>query len=332
MNVKEINAGGCSGGGILYPSTSSFGQPSSKWENEECPKPFLMKLSTMVNDPNTNSIISWSRLGDSIIVWDHIKFSQELLPEYFRHNNFSSFIYQLNNYGFRKIGSCNWEYENPLFQAGKEHLLARIKRRISMSESGQGRKRTTNFIDININCTEQELETMRNEINESKLEIDKLKKEQAEMESHVLAYESYMKNAENNSKIILTMFLAKVCNESFAQKMRKETEKETRDDEIEKMKPSNENGSEVDYLDEKLSENNSISISSDELVQQSQEINATNSKQIEKRNSDDYNYWEKMMRDEYQVCEIETEIYDKKKSRAEIAAELELLPIGKPPN
>ncbi|KAL3828197.1 hypothetical protein ACJIZ3_016999 [Penstemon smallii] len=291
MNVKEINAGGDGGGGgggMLYPSySSSFGQPSSKCENElECPKPFLMKLSTM---------------------------------------------------GFRKIGFRNWEYENPLFQAGKEHLLARIKRRIPMSESGQGRKRTTSFIDINNNCIEQKLEFMRNEISESKLGIDKLKKEQAEMESHVLASESDMKNAENNSKIIFTLFLAKVCNESFAQKMRKESEKEARDDEIEKKEKTehskNENGSEVDYLDGKLSENNSISISgsSDELVQQSQEINAINSEQIEKRNSDDYNYWEKMMMDEYQVCEIDTETYDKKKSVAEIAAELERL-IGKPPN
>ncbi|KAK4491686.1 hypothetical protein RD792_002452 [Penstemon davidsonii] len=154
---------------------------------------------------------------------------------------------------------------------------------------------------------------MRSEINKSKLEIDKLKKEQAEMESQVLASESDMKNAENNSKL-LTLFLAKVCKEFFVRK-------ETCDDEKKKTEHSNEKGS----------ENNSDSISSDKLVQQSQEIDAINSEQMEKRNSDDYNYWEKMMMDEYQVCEIETDIYDKKKSPAEIAAELELL-IAKPPN
>lgn len=60
--------------------------------------PFITKTYDMVEDPNTNSIICWSPSGTSFIIWDHNRFSFELLPKYFKHTNMSSFVYQLNNY------------------------------------------------------------------------------------------------------------------------------------------------------------------------------------------------------------------------------------------
>ena len=62
------------------------------------PTPFLNKTFEMVEDPKTNSIISWSVTCDSFIIWDPHKFSIELLPKYFKHSNFSSFVRQLNTY------------------------------------------------------------------------------------------------------------------------------------------------------------------------------------------------------------------------------------------
>ena len=60
--------------------------------------PFLRKCYEMVDDDSTDSLISWSQTNDSFIIWDSSDFSLRLLPQYFKHSNFSSFIRQLNIY------------------------------------------------------------------------------------------------------------------------------------------------------------------------------------------------------------------------------------------
>lgn len=47
-------------------------------------------------------MISWTSSGDSFNIKNISKFTDEILPQYFKHRNFSSFIRQLNMYGFRK--------------------------------------------------------------------------------------------------------------------------------------------------------------------------------------------------------------------------------------
>ncbi|KAG7316872.1 hypothetical protein KOW79_019170 [Hemibagrus wyckioides] len=103
---------------------------------------FLTKLWTLVDDPDTDPLICWSPSGNSFHVFDQGRFSKEVLPKYFKHNNMASFVRQLNMYGFRKVVHIeqgglvkpekdDTEFQHPYFIRGQEHLLENIKRKVT---------------------------------------------------------------------------------------------------------------------------------------------------------------------------------------------------------
>lgn len=151
--------------------------------------PFLTKIYEMVNDHSTDSIVSWSDTNKSFIVWKPEQLSSNLLPRFFKHNNFSSFVRQLNTYGFRKIDPDQWEFGNEDFVRGKPHLMRNIHRRKPVhSHSLQ---------NVQAPLTESERQSLRDEIERLRQDKERLLQELERNQQESKMYEVQIKSSND---------------------------------------------------------------------------------------------------------------------------------------
>ncbi|KAF6810592.1 HSF-type DNA-binding protein [Colletotrichum sojae] len=116
--------------------------------------PFVQKLSSFLDDDKNSDLIRWSEKGDSFIVLDEDEFAKKLIPDLFKHNNYASFVRQLNMYGFHKrVGLSDnsmraserknkspSEYSNPYFRRGHPNLLWLINKPKGNNKGKKGAK------------------------------------------------------------------------------------------------------------------------------------------------------------------------------------------------
>ncbi|KAF5481824.1 hypothetical protein F2P56_002444 [Juglans regia] len=219
------------GGGNGPSSSSSLAAVPKPMEglHEPGPPPFLKKIFEMVEDPDTDTVVSWSETRDSFTVWDEHVFAQDLLPRYFKHRNFSSFIRQLNTYGFKKIDTDNWKFANEGFQGGKKHLLKSIKRRSRLNKQQQQQQQGAVGVNPKKPGFEAELESLREDQNVLKVEILNLRQEQQDSQNHLGAVKNRIRGAECRLQQTL-FFLTKITKSpGFAQQLIQKTKQQKRE-------------------------------------------------------------------------------------------------------
>ncbi|XP_037427037.1 heat stress transcription factor C-2a-like [Triticum dicoccoides] len=159
--------------------------------------PFVAKTYAMVDDPATDAVVGWGPASNSFVVADPFAFSEMLLPAHFKHSNFSSFVRQLNTYGFRKVDPDRWEFAHACFLRGQTHLLPRIVRRRSGGKRG---KEDADEEDDDISTKMLAMEVVR------------LKEEQRATEDRLAAMWRRVQDAERRPKLMLA-FLLKVVGD-----------------------------------------------------------------------------------------------------------------------
>ncbi|KAG6626291.1 hypothetical protein CIPAW_15G037500 [Carya illinoinensis] len=173
----------------------------------------------MVEDPSTDSIVSWSTARNSFVVWDSSKFSTTLLPRYFKHSNFSSFIRQLNTYGFRKVDPDRWEFANEGFLGGQRHLLKTIKRRrhVGQGLNQQGGGGGGACVELGEYGLEGDLETLRRDKSLLMAEILKLRQQQQNSREEIIAMEDRLQATERKQQQMMTFLAKALSNPTFIQ-------------------------------------------------------------------------------------------------------------------
>ncbi|KAK1227995.1 hypothetical protein PQX77_008986 [Marasmius sp. AFHP31] len=147
---------------------------------------FVTKLYQMINDPKSAHFITWNELGTSFVVSNVGEFSRSILGSHFKHNNFSSFVRQLNMYGFHKINRTpraqrtstdaqTWEFSHHKFLRGRPDLLDEIKRKALEPDPGvKQRVELPGEVAAQLNTMRDDNRRMWDQLNAERRKVERL--------------------------------------------------------------------------------------------------------------------------------------------------------------
>jgi len=115
---------------------------------------FIRKTYDILEEARFPQYIDWNPEGTALVIKKPSEFSQKVLPIYFKHNNFTSFVRQLNMYDFhkRRTQGLDHVYVHELFQRGKRHLLQEIKRKTHEQSAEKASKVQESFELPKVGC------------------------------------------------------------------------------------------------------------------------------------------------------------------------------------
>ena len=92
---------------------------------------FLLQLYQILEEDKYKDIIHWGDNGQYFIIENVHDFTEKILPKYYNHNNYSSFVRQLNMYDFhkKKSNSDSNSFQHNKFIKGQKELIRTIKRK-----------------------------------------------------------------------------------------------------------------------------------------------------------------------------------------------------------
>ncbi|CCH43483.1 Heat shock factor protein [Wickerhamomyces ciferrii] len=208
----------------LALSTKNNNKSTSKKSKSTKSKPaFVLKIWSMVNDETNNDLIKWYQDGNSFIVTNRESFVQQILPKYFKHSNFASFVRQLNMYGWHKVqdassGSLHsdekWQFENKNFIRGKPELLDKIVRNkpnedLNNGNGSMGNNSNDSNLQFDVNLLIHELNQLKSNQQKITQELSRVRSDNELLWQEL--FSSREKNLVQNDKIEkILQFLASV--------------------------------------------------------------------------------------------------------------------------
>lgn len=205
---------------------STAGDKGKKQSSTQ-PPPFLVKTYDLVDEPLTDPIVSWGAEGLSFIVWKPAEFARDLLPLHFKHNNFSSFVRQLNTYGFRKVDPDRWEFANEHFLRDRRDQLVFIQRK-KKNASDKGQKYGmsvdgevgTPYAALEVGAyggLQAEVDALKRDRTLLMQEVIRLRKSQQSSEGEIRALSKKVDVAQKRQQQMIAFFAQALQNPSLVQ-------------------------------------------------------------------------------------------------------------------